>query len=161
MENKLEAFWVHAINAARLDPDTAFSGQKELTALCPVAFAGGDTEAEADAFLEAVVSGKKKVFCSYIPSYEMEGVPYPERGDMAILCDGRGNPRALLVNECSEKIPFQEITEEIARAAGEESLASWQEKYRKIFRAECERQGREFSEKDSVLIEHIKAIYVA
>ena len=159
----LEAFWVHAINAARLNPAEAVMGQDEQLSLIPVAFSFGITRQEADDLCALVLSGAKRATSSYAPLYEQEGEALPEKGDLQILCDGAGVPRALLVNEAVQLAPFDQVGEKVAAAEGEgdRSLAYWRKVHQKIFQAECDSAGITFSRQGGVVTEYFKVLYAA
>lgn len=112
-EADVEAFWVHAINAARLNPAEAVMGQSGFLSLRPPFFAYGETAQEADEFCAAVLAGTVKEIHSEIPSAANKSVDeqtdsseaaMPRVGDLAILCDGKGVPRALIVTEQVETL---------------------------------------------------------
>ena len=54
----------------------------------------------------------------------------PERGQMGILVDAAGHPRALLVTTDVRVVAFDEVDEEHARAEGEPDLDAWRRAFR-------------------------------
>ena len=113
VDENLEAFWVHAINAARLNPAEAVMGQDEFTSLRPAAFSLGASRAEADAECAAILAGEKTVLETPAADFDAGNMPLPEVGDLAILCDGGGIPRALIVTKAVECTPAGMVAESI------------------------------------------------
>lgn len=112
-EEDLEAFWVHAINVAKLNPAEAVMGQNDFLSLRPAAFAFGATRAEADRECAQLLAGEKTTIVTPAADYEGENSYLPQEGDLAIVCDGAGIPRALIVTKQVEVTPTA-VTEHIA-----------------------------------------------
>ncbi|MDD7464885.1 MAG: hypothetical protein PUK59_01355 [Actinomycetaceae bacterium] len=126
VEADVEAFWVHAINAARLNPAEAVMGQNDFLSLRPPFFAYGQTAEEADEFCAAVLDGSVRQIHTDMGDTDAnenveadEGVAQqlraeqPRVGDLAVMCDGRGIPRALIVTKRVEIVPGSGVTEYI------------------------------------------------
>lgn len=158
-EEDLEAFWIRAKNRAKLYPLEVVLGQDDLSSLRPAAFAFGADRALADRLCALVLEGKKKATSSWLVSYDVSGVPAPEVGELAILCDGSGMPRALLRNTRVERVPFSQIGADVAEAEGEGTLARWQADHEEFFRAECEATGIDFDPAGLVLVEYFEVLY--
>ncbi|MFC5370834.1 ASCH domain-containing protein [Arcanobacterium bovis] len=156
----LEAFWIHAINAAKLNLAESFSSQDDLTSLRPSSFAFGMDREQANRLCELVTQGKKRATSSYLPSYAKAGVPIPTVGDLSILCDGDGVPRALLCNTAIEIVPFADVDEHVAQAEGEGSYADWVRAHRDFFEREISDLGGEFDERAEVITEFFETLYV-
>ncbi|MCI7552125.1 MAG: ASCH domain-containing protein [Actinomycetaceae bacterium] len=133
IEKDLEAFWTHAVIAAKLYPASAYAGQDDITSLRPAAFAFGATREEADELAQLVVDGKKTATSGIVKEYLSEGEPLPVKGDMAIVADGRGIPRALIRNTRVEITPFAEVGDAVALAEGEGDLEHWREVHEAFF----------------------------
>ncbi|MCI6574648.1 MAG: hypothetical protein PT944_04710 [Actinomycetaceae bacterium] len=130
-EDNLEAFWVHAVNAARLNPAEAVMGQDDFLSLRPPHFSYGETAEEADVFCAAVLAGSVRQIhtdemradadaTDVDENAEAEGataqqprLEQPRAGDLAIVCDGAGIPRALIVTERVQVLPDNGVTEYI------------------------------------------------
>ncbi|XCB29242.1 ASCH domain-containing protein [Arcanobacterium hippocoleae] len=163
----LDAFWTHAINAAQLNQAEAFTGQDDLISLRPAAFAFGDTAEMADRLCELVLAGKKRATSSYGPAYLAEDVDYPTVGDLGILCDGSGRPRALLRTSKVEIFAFTEVPASIAQLEGEyedaaneaEAFNQWKAEHEDFFRRDFAQIGGDFDPKDDIIVEHLEILY--
>ena len=125
----LSTFW-----AARRDE------VPELPEAVPEAWAFGATPDHADGLLDLVLRGIKDGTASSMWDYEANGDPLPEVGDLSVILDGRGEPRAVIETTDLRVVPFDEVDAEHARAEGEgdRTLQHW--------RAVHERYWREHSE---------------
>ncbi|WP_197077815.1 ASCH domain-containing protein [Actinobaculum suis] len=158
----VEAFWTRAITRAKLNPLEVLTGAEDLTTLRPPAFAFGGTEEMADELAQLVVDGKKTVTSSLRETYTAEGEELPQAGELAIVTDGRGVPRALIAITKVEVIPFREVDAEIAHSEGEGdlSLEYWQRVHAEFFAAEAAEVGIEFDpETCHVVVEHFTTLY--
>ena len=63
--------------------------------------------------------GARRDTASSLWDYEAEGEPLPTAGDLSILLDGRGEPRAVLRTTDVHVAPFGEVGAGHARAEGE------------------------------------------
>lgn len=64
----------------------------------------------------------------------------PDAGDLSIMVDGRGLPRAVLETTRVRIVPFSEVDAEHARAEGERdrSLAAWRADHESFWREHSE-----------------------
>lgn len=62
----------------------------------PEAWAFGAESTQADELLGLVLAGIKTGTASSLWDFEAEGEPLPAAGDLSILLDGRGEPRAVI-----------------------------------------------------------------
>jgi uncharacterized protein YhfF len=106
----------------------------------PLAWAFGATPAHADGLLELVLAGTKVGTASSLWDYETSGDPLPEVGELSVILDGQGEPRAVIETTHISVVPFDRVDDEHAYAEGEgdRTLAHW--------RAVHERYWREHSE---------------
>lgn len=106
----------------------------------PEAWAFGATPVHADDLLALVRDGVKTATSSSGWDYEHSGERIPQPGDLSIILDGAGAPRALLETTEVSVHAFDEVSAEHAHAEGEDdrTLASW--------RFEHERYWRNYSE---------------
>jgi len=95
----------------------------------PEAWAFGATAAHADGLLELVLAGIKTGTASSVWDYEAAGERMPEAGDLSIVLDGAGAPRAVIRTTDVRIVPFHEVDEEHARSEGEgdRTLRAWRE----------------------------------
>lgn len=95
----------------------------------PAAWAFGATPDHADGLLSLVVAGTKTATASSLWDYEHAGDALPQVGELSIILDGSGAPRALIQTTDVVVVPFGEVTAAHAFAEGERdrTLASWRE----------------------------------
>lgn len=104
-------------------------GQSGAGAVAPPAFAFGATREQADDALALVLDGTKTATSSALVEHERGGVPLPRVGDLAIVLDGDGVPRAVVRTTAVEVTVFGQVGAEHAAAEGEgdRTLASWRQ----------------------------------
>lgn len=114
----LHQFWAEARTA-----------RPELPAQLPEAWAFGATPEHADGLLRLVLDGVKTGTASSLCDYEADGDPLPEVGELSIILDGSGAPRAVLETTEVVTVPFDQVTGEHAHAEGEgdRTLAAWRQ----------------------------------
>lgn len=103
----------------------------------PPADALGGTPEEADALLALVLAGRKTATSSAADDYAAAGAPLPHVGDLSILLDGVGRPRAVVEVSDVVVVPFDEVGAEHAGAEGEgdRSQAAWRAEHERFWRA--------------------------
>ncbi len=128
-------FWELSRIQVGLDKLGIVVGHGVADTVPPPAWAFGDNPALADELLAAVLAGRKTATSSALPEYETTGDPVPVKGDLSILLDGSGHPRALIRTTSVETMAFDEVNEAFAFAEGEDdgSLESWRTEHRKYF----------------------------
>ena len=101
----------------------------ELPVAAPEAWAFGSTVAHADGLLELVLSGVKTGTASAVWDYEAAEERMPEAGDLSIILDGAGRPRAVIRTTLAQVVPFDEVDDAHAHAEGEgdRTLQAWRE----------------------------------
>ncbi|MCL1800555.1 MAG: ASCH domain-containing protein [Promicromonosporaceae bacterium] len=85
MRNAIAAFWGRARAA-----------HPELPAYPPAAWEFGATAAQADELLELVLTGIKTATAGSLRDHEHDNEPVPQPGDLSIIVDGAGRPRAVI-----------------------------------------------------------------
>lgn len=101
----------------------------ELPERRPEAWAFGATPEHADGLLGLVLDGVKTGTASSLQDYEADGDPLPAVGELSIILDGAGAPRAVLETTEVTTVPFDQVTAEHARSEGEgdRTLATWRQ----------------------------------
>ena len=162
MRTPVESFWELARFHAKLNSVPSYFGPTTLEVVPPPAWSFGDSPEQADALLALVLDGTKTATTSALRDYEADDEPLPEPGTMGILLDGSGHPRALVEVTEVTVVPFEEVTEEHARAEGEGdgSLAAWREEHERFFRATAP-EGVGFSPDMPVVLERFRVVYQA
>lgn len=145
----LHSFWGRARAAA-----------PTLPADPPEAWAFGATAEHADGLLELVVAGTKTGTASSLWDYETTGEPIPRRGELSIILDGAGLPRVVLETAEVSIVPFDEVTEEHARAEGEgdRTLATWRAIHERYWRHHSE-SPRGWEPDMPVVCERFRVLY--
>ncbi len=117
-------------------------------------YAFGDSPALADSLLGLVLAGTKTATCNWPTD-----VTYRE-GDLSVVLDGAGRPRALLKTVELREVPFLEVDAAFARDEGEgdRSLASWRDGHLRYF-ARARNAPRPFTEREAVLCERFEVLY--
>lgn len=102
----------------------------------PDAFHFCDNEADANVCADLVVTGRKVATATSLAELEIAGLPPPSPGDLAIITDFSGRPRAVIRTTSVEVRRFAEIDAEFARSEGEGdlSLAWWRDAHRAYYR---------------------------
>ncbi len=158
-EADIEAFWQRARTVAKLNPLEIIVGQDTTASLRPAAWCCGFDKASAQSLCALILEGKKKATSSWKPLYALEEEELPSVGELSILCDGQGNPRALLRNTEVRLTPFSRVGEDIALAEGEGPLSQWVREHEEVFRAECSEIGIEFDPQEDVVTEFFEVLY--
>lgn len=116
--------------------EQARSSRPDLPADIPVAWAFGATAVHADSLLALVLDGTKTGTASSLWDYETDGDPIPVAGELSILLDGSGEPRAVIETVDVRVVAFDEVGEAHAFAEGEDdrTLASWRRIHERFWR---------------------------
>lgn len=101
----------------------------------PDSWAFGDHAQLADELLALVLDGTKTATAGALADYEGHDELLPEPGDLGIVLDGSGEPRALLRVTHVEVRPFSEVDAEHAwlEGEGDRSLEHWREGHERFF----------------------------
>lgn len=118
-------------------------GQSGANALTPPAFAFGATREQADELLDLVLDGTKTATSSALVEHRHDGVPLPAVGDLAIVLDGAGEPRAVIRTTAVRVTTFGQVDAEHATAEGEgdRSLAGWRQAHAAFWGKRVEEAG--------------------
>lgn len=96
IDQHVEAFWRHAVFKARINHLPTYFGPTPLEVVRPPAWSWGESDEDADAFVDALVAGRTTGFAVPADAYAEEE-PAPEIGEMGIVLDSGMQPRALVV----------------------------------------------------------------
>ena len=102
----------------------------------PDAWAFGGTADQADELLGLVLTGTKTATSSALWSDEADDEPLPEVGDLSIVCDGRGRPRAVLrvTDVTVTDLDGVSAGHAFAEGEGDRTLAYWRRAHEDFFR---------------------------
>ena len=87
----------------------------------------GDSAEMADELIDLILQGRKRATAGSLAEYEAEGVILPVVGDRWIACDGRGQPRAVLLVTEVRVGPLSSVDERFAwdEGEGDRTRADW------------------------------------
>lgn len=131
----------------------------ELPGPVPDAWAFGDHGELADELLALVLDGTKTATASSLWDVEADGDPVPRVGDLSIVLDSAGRPRAVIRTTEVRVVPFIDVDAEHARLEGEGdlSLSHWRTAHERFFRRTAA-GGRGFDETMPVTCERFEIV---
>ncbi len=135
VDGEIEKFWSLACHRAKMTTLPGYLPSTSLEAVPPPAWAFGRSREQADRLLALVVDGTKTATASARSEYDAETSPLPQRGELSILLDGGGHPRALIETVDVDVRAFDEVDAEHAHLEGEgdRSLAHWRSVHEQFF----------------------------
>ncbi len=107
-------------------------------------FQFGDSAEMADQLLALVVDGPKRATASCRLVYADDGGDLPEVGDLSVVCDGRGQPRAVVETTDVRVGPLVSVDDQFAwdEGEGDRTRDDWLEMHSRYFaRAHPEHWG--------------------
>ena len=154
-------FWELSRKHAGFGKLSAVVGTTFIETVPPEAWAFGDSPELADELLDLVLAGTKTGTASGLIEYEVEGASLPRQGDLSIILDGAGEPRALIRTTSVAVVPFDEVDAEFARLEGEGdlSLDYWRQEHERYWRRALPQIGHEFSPTMNVICETFELLY--
>lgn len=128
----------------------------------PLAWAFGATPEHADGLLDLVLRGIKDGTASSMWDHEATGDPLPEVGELSVVLDGEGEPRAVIETTDLRVVPFDEVGAEHARAEGEgdRTLEYWRAVHERYWREHSE-NPKGFAPDMPVLCERFRVLWPA
>lgn len=157
---EVAAFWQVARVRARLDAVAGELAPSPLGLLQPPAWSFGATPDQADLLLALVLDGTKTATAGALWDYEADGDEVPSVGELSIVVDSGGHPRALVVTTQVDVVPFDQVTAEHAYLEGEgdRSLRHWRDVHQWFF-TEYAAHGRGFAYDMPVVLDRFKVLY--
>lgn len=119
-----------------------------------------DNQKDADECAELTVNKIKQATSTSVWWYEKYNENLPEIGDLGIVTDWNGNPKAIIQTENVEIVKFKDITPKYAEIEGEgdKSLEYWNKVHWEYYKREME-EFQEFpSEEMKIVCEIFKTI---
>lgn len=159
-DEEIRQFWMRARPATERGRVPVISGGMPHDTLPPPAWSFGATPQQADELLALVLSGAKTATASALWDYEAEGEEAPSVGDLSIVLDGMGHPRALLLTTQVRVVRFDEVDAAHAAAEGEGdgSLATWRGIHERFF-TDHATHDHGFSSTMPVVCEEFEVLY--
>lgn len=122
----------------------------------------GGNEALANALLALVLAGRKRATTGALLSYEFEGLPIPEVGDLSLITDWAGRPACVTELTAVTILPFRSVTWEMARLEGEdENLSSWQKNHIEAITAYAAEENFVFTPDTPLVFQEFRVLYPA
>jgi len=156
-DGRIQEFWQLAKGRAHVGDLDVVLGRGWDEALAPPAWAFGDSPAMADQLVELVLAGRKTATTVLKQEYDDAGEPLPHVGDLGIVLDGSGRPRALVRDAAVLILPFGDVTHAQAAAEGEGdgSLDGWRDGHRAFWA----RAGYEVDDTSLVVWEKLAVVF--
>lgn len=134
------------------------TGRGEETSCSEVfAFAEGET---ASWLAELTQAGRKRATTSCYEAYRAEGEALPQRGELSVVTDGKGEPKCVIETTEVTVLPFGEVTWALCSREGEdECIETWRETHRRIFTEEGRQLGYDFTDETRVVFEDFRVIW--
>lgn len=122
-------------------------------------FSFGNTQELADELLELVLTGEKTATTSAEEEYLILGEKEPKIGDYSIVTDFAGTPKCVIETKEVLKLKFKEMTFDICRLEGEDSvLETWQSGHKKLFEEVGKEVGYQFDPEMMLVFEKFKVV---
>lgn len=159
-DEAVSAYWDTARKRAGLTRLGGIVGPEALSTLEPPAWSFGASPEEADELLALVLAGTKTATSSAAAPYAELDEPVPVAGDLSIILDGHGRPRALVVTIEVSIVALRDVDDEHAAAEGEGqgTLAQWRETHEAFLREELAGIGRELDDASEVVLERFRLL---
>ncbi|TDQ32211.1 ASCH domain-containing protein [Zeaxanthinibacter enoshimensis] len=121
-----------------------------------------DNEKDANECAELVVKKIKRATATSLWWFKKFDKPLPETGDLAIITDWEGTPKAVIETVRTEPTPYSQVTPEFAATEGEGdgSLDYWKKVHKAYYQREMEPYGEKFEDDMIIICEYFKTIYV-
>ncbi|GAA1741118.1 hypothetical protein GCM10009809_40810 [Isoptericola hypogeus] len=131
---RIAEFWDTARSSAVFTGCRGAAGERSENVM-PPAWAFGDSPGLADELLALVLEGRKTAAASLVVEFEDAAEPVPATGDLSIVLDGRGEPRALIRTTQVEIVAFAEVTAEhtYLEGEGDRTLEAWRTEHKRAW----------------------------
>jgi len=119
-----------------------------------------DSEKSANELVELVLNGEKKGTTSLDKLYE-PNEEKPKVNDYSIITNFYGEAKCIIKTMKIKKLPFDEVTEEMAYLEGEgnKTLDYWRKVHRDCFDRYSSSVKKKFNDKDLVIYEYFEVVY--
>jgi uncharacterized protein YhfF len=122
----------------------------------------GDSEALSNSLISLMVAGTKRGTCSLLWSWDHDGHPIPQAGDIEIVLDWHNHPVLVRRSKAVAIVPFEHVTADFAASEGEGdlSLSYWRSEHWCFFTSECLRIGRSVEQSMPLVCETFEVLYL-
>ena len=157
--DELLEFWQLVRPRAKVAPIPEWVGPGVVGTMVPPAWSFGDSPALADELLGLVLDGRKTATATALVEFGDE--PLPVKGDLSIVLDGGGHPRALIRTTSVHLVRFDEVDQAHAAAEGEDdlTLTSWRTQHERYWRRVLPTIGEQFTPELEVVLERFELRY--
>lgn len=131
-EGLIVEYWESVRAKAKIGRVATIIGPGALATVPPPAMTLGDTPELADEMLGLLLAGRKRAIATAVA--ELGQNDPPQRGDLVIVLDGAGHPRAFIRTTGVTEVAFRDVTPEFAQSAGAQSLAQWRSEHEEYWR---------------------------
>ncbi|MFD2617848.1 ASCH domain-containing protein [Terrilactibacillus laevilacticus] len=116
---------------------------------------------QADELADLVLKEKKTATTSLYYLYEIENEKLPEKGDIGIITNSKGDAKCIIQTKQVDVLPFYEVTSDFAfkEGEGDRSLEYWRKVHIQFFENELKEINKAFSEDMLVVCEEFEMIY--
>jgi len=154
---RIAAFWQAARGHVGFGKLDSVLGESPEDVVPPPSWSYGDDD-EAAELLARVLDGRRTAHALAVAELEQVGLELPRVGDLSIVVDHAGTPRALLRTTEVAVVPFEQVDAEhaAAEAEGDGSLEFWRTHHEESWRRVL---GEGFSPSTDVVLERFELIY--
>jgi uncharacterized protein YhfF len=152
-------FWEAARARAGLGRLSMVTGPGVAASVTPPVGMLGRHAADADRSVRDVLDGRVRGTSTVHAELTSAGEGLPGRGDLWIVVDGSGHPRALVRTTSIAVVPFGEVDDEHARAEGYADAAEWREAVRAELEERAAAAGEALSGATAVVLERFEVAY--
>lgn len=154
-------FWETARAHAKIGRLPVVTGVGVTAAMTPPAWAFGDNPRLADELLALVLAGEKTGTSTALVELTSTGEPVPQPGELSIVLDGAGHPRALVRTTQVRLARFGDVDEAFAASEGEDdrTLVSWRREHERYWRRVLAGTGVEVDDDLEVVLETFEVLY--
>ena len=128
----------------------------------PLTYHYCDNKKDADECADLVVKKIKQATSPSVWWFEKYNEEFPKIGDLAIITNWDGEPKAIVRTIKTEIVKFKDITAEYARIEGEgdKSLAYWKETHWAYYTNEMKRFGEQPTLDMEIVCEYFETVWV-
>lgn len=155
------SFWETARARAKIGRLPVVTGPGVAAAMTPPAWAFGDNPRLADELLALVLAGEKTATATALAELTGAGEPVPQAGELSIVLDGAGHPRALIRTTLVRLARFGDVDEAFAASEGEgdRTLGSWRREHERYWRRVLAGTEVEVDDDLEVVLETFEVLY--
>src|SRR4051794_35286498 len=135
-DDRVAAFWRAARGHLGMGDLGPVLGSSPNDAVPPPSWSFGDSPELASQLLGLVLDGRKSATSTALVELQDADLDVPRPGDLSIVVDADGEPRALLRTTEVEVVPFDQVDAAHAAAEGEDdlSLDAWRAEHERYWR---------------------------